>query len=516
MLDIIIDLIKSEDKTLPFNIVFGLLLISTATIIFTKILKKINPSLTNSRIIWILTLLGIPVFVLSGENILSRIASSIGLNIESFLNTLRNIILWISAGSLTVNAIKVFIWDSISRKTGNQVPQILINFISGIIYILTIYFIMTFVFELKVTGLVVSSGIIAGVIGLSMQNILSDLIAGIALAIEKPYRIGDWIEFKDGTLGEVTDINWRTTRLLSWKDSIYVVPNGKAMEATVHNYNLPNNRYKNTFNVSLSPDISPEDAKRILLESALGCDKIIKDPPPFVRLIDIEKKPYKYMIVAYYTDYFTYYSGRDQLMMNIWSNFRKFGIESSPEVTEINFSEKEKKNLKVPKIDELISGAELFNSLDSKEIEKLSLNSEIHLYRAGDFLMHQGDEGNDLYLITAGVVSVSARADDGETVELARFGVGDTFGENSFLTGDPRSSNVIALTDCQAIEIGKNAFEEILKNRPELVEELARIMAERRIHREQKLSAIHRKSTSELLSTYAFEMLNKMKDFFRI
>ncbi len=517
MLKSLIDLIKSGETSLPFNLVLGMLVVSTGTIIFANILKKINPQVKNNKLVWLLTLLSLPIFVLSGENILSRSALSLGLDITFFLNHLRNLILWICAGYLTVSAIRIFLWEGIFKsRTGSQVPQILVNFVSGIVYIFVIYFIMTFVFGLKVTGLVVSSGIIAGVIGLSMQNILSDLIAGIALAIEKPYRIGDWIEFADGTLGEVTDINWRTTRLLSWRNSIYVVPNGKAMEATVHNYSLPESSYRNIIYVTLSPSVSPEDARRILLEAALSCDVILKEPPPVVRLTDIEKQPYRYFISASYKDYGAWFYGRDRLMLSIWSSFRKFGIESSSDISEIHYAKKERGELKMPGIEDLLSEAELFKSLSKEEIAQIAEGSEIHLYRMGDYLIEKGKPGSSLYLITAGVVSVSSNNDFGEEVELARFGMGDTCGENSFLTGEPRSTNVIALSDSQAIEVKKEAFEDILKNKPELLDELGAIMAERRLHRVKKLKMVDRKSTSELLGSYAVEIIGKMKDFFSI
>ena len=59
------------------------------------------------------------------------------------------------------------------------------------------YAIMTFVFAQPMTGFIVSSGIVIGVVGLAMQSSLSDLVSGVAISIERPFRMGDWIELEN-------------------------------------------------------------------------------------------------------------------------------------------------------------------------------------------------------------------------------------------------------------------------------------------------------------------------------
>jgi small-conductance mechanosensitive channel len=79
----------------------------------------------------------------------------------------------------------------------------------------------------SITGVFISTGAVAAVVAFAMQRTLGDLFSGIALSIERPFRVGDWIALNDGTEGQVIDINWRATRLRGWDNATYVIPNGE-------------------------------------------------------------------------------------------------------------------------------------------------------------------------------------------------------------------------------------------------------------------------------------------------
>src|ERR1700733_159252 len=82
-----------------------------------------------------------------------------------------------------------------------------------------------FVFELPVTTLFATSSIIAVVLGFALQNTLADLLSGVSISIEQPFRIGDRIAVDDRTGGRVVEVNWRAARLLTSSGDLIVVPN---------------------------------------------------------------------------------------------------------------------------------------------------------------------------------------------------------------------------------------------------------------------------------------------------
>lgn len=510
--------LTSSEMPLPVECAVLVLVAGLFVLVFIKLLKRVNAGTINTRISWILQLIFLPLMVISLESTIIfftdlKSADTGYACIRSGSQTL----LWIVFSWLMVRAVDIFVWKGIVRKrTGTEVPNLLIHFVSFIIYLLAVYFILTFVFNREVTGLVVSSGIIAGVLGLSMQSTLGDLIAGIALTIERPYRIDDWIELKDGTLGKVIDINWRSTRLRSWNNSMYVIPNGQAMSATLHNFSLPDRTYGYWFFVYLQPEVSPVLARRVLLEAALSCDSVLKEPTPVVRLSDAGERPYKYMVFVHFRDYPTFFASRDDLMMRIWSHCSKAGIMPPPITHNVSMFTGEQVEIKEPGLAELLEDVDIFHPLTEDEIQELINRMDIRSYRSGETIVLEGQTGDSLFVVAAGVVAVSHTGPEGRRVELARFGMGQYFGELSLLTGEPRSADVNALTDCQVIEFSMESLQPILKGRPEIMEELAQIMAKRRLSRETMLRVPHRMSTSELLGSYANELLSGIKSFFSL
>src|SRR5664280_726183 len=96
------------------------------------------------------------------------------------------------------------------------------------------------------------------IIGLAAQNTLADLIAGIAISIDRPFRIGDRILIeKLDTWGDVIEISWRSTRILTRDNRQVAIPNSVMGKELITNYSMPDRMFRvETFVVvSYGPDI---------------------------------------------------------------------------------------------------------------------------------------------------------------------------------------------------------------------------------------------------------------------
>jgi small conductance mechanosensitive channel len=91
--------------------------------------------------------------------------------------------------------------------------------------------------ELKrlATGILASTAVIGLIVGFAAQNTISNVIAGVMIAVAKPIRIGDRITFEE-TAGRVTDITLSYTFLDPGDGSSYVIPNQLLVEGIVHNH----------------------------------------------------------------------------------------------------------------------------------------------------------------------------------------------------------------------------------------------------------------------------------------
>src|ERR1700675_5097680 len=88
-------------------------------------------------------------------------------------------------------------------------------------------------------GLLATSGVLAIVLGLALQNTLADVFAGIAFGIEAPFNVGDRISVADKIEGTVVQMNWRSIRIHTDGDDVAIVPNSVVANSDIVNRSFP-------------------------------------------------------------------------------------------------------------------------------------------------------------------------------------------------------------------------------------------------------------------------------------
>ncbi|WP_255169667.1 mechanosensitive ion channel family protein [Natrononativus amylolyticus] len=124
-------------------------------------------------------------------------------------------------------------------------------------------------------------------VGLALQNVISNFVAGVFIYTDKPFRMGDWIEWDNGDYsGTVEDISLRVTRVRTFDNELLTVPNsvltGGVLKNPVDGDRL---RLKFVFGIGYDDDI--EEATGIIVEEAKRHPDIMDDPAPSVRLTEL-------------------------------------------------------------------------------------------------------------------------------------------------------------------------------------------------------------------------------------
>jgi small-conductance mechanosensitive channel len=124
-------------------------------------------------------------------------------------------------------------------------------------------------------------------IGFAMQDVLKNFVAGIFVFVERPFRIGDWIEWDNGDYaGVVEDISLRVTRVRTFDNELLTVPNSALTDSVVKNpVDADTLRLKFDFGIGYDDDV--EAATDIILEEARAHAGIMDDPEPSVRLTEL-------------------------------------------------------------------------------------------------------------------------------------------------------------------------------------------------------------------------------------
>jgi small-conductance mechanosensitive channel len=150
--------------------------------------------------------------------------------------------------------------------------------------------IIGFLFSLHAVGLdlrflLVFAGAAGIGIGLGLQSMASNVISGFALIFGGLVRKGDWIEV-EGTLGLVTDIFLRATKLRTRDHIEYLIPNSQMISGTIINYSLTSPQVRLALPVGVSYLADPRQVEQILLEIADKEPLVSKIHPPVVRFVE--------------------------------------------------------------------------------------------------------------------------------------------------------------------------------------------------------------------------------------
>lgn len=128
---------------------------------------------------------------------------------------------------------------------------------------------------------------------------------------------------------------------------------------------------------------------------------------------------------------------------------------------------------------------ELMHGLQPHELRDIAGHLRPEHFDAGQTVYRQNTEGDSLYLIDQGQVRVSGGAGT-----LATIGAGEVFGEGAFLTGEPRSTTVTALTEVTAWSLGRTDFEQLALRYPAMALNLSRMMSRRLRERNLRTAAV--------------------------
>jgi CRP-like cAMP-binding protein len=131
-------------------------------------------------------------------------------------------------------------------------------------------------------------------------------------------------------------------------------------------------------------------------------------------------------------------------------------------------------------------------------------------------MTRQGAVAHWLYIITKGEGEVSVAVEGDLSRKVATLRVGDFFGEMGLMTGEPRLATVTALSDTECYRLDKKGFEEILKGRPEIAEDISHVLARRRVELEAVREGLNEEAKLRRMSHAQGDILRRIRDFFTL
>lgn len=158
------------------------------------------------------------------------------------------------------------------------------KFIKYVVYIIVIFSVLSLA-GVNITPFLAASAALFVGLGLALQELFQDVIAGIFIIVDKSLLVGDVIE-SDGKVARVVDIKLRTTRAITRDDKIIIIPNHKFISDTIINYTQNHKITRESVVVGVAYGSDTRLVEKLLLESVANQRGVLKKPKPFVQFID--------------------------------------------------------------------------------------------------------------------------------------------------------------------------------------------------------------------------------------
>jgi small-conductance mechanosensitive channel/CRP-like cAMP-binding protein len=375
------------------------------------------------------------------------------------------------------------------------------------------------------SGIVATSALITAVLAFSMQDTLGNILGGLALQLDNSVEVGDWIKVDD-IVGRVVDIRWRHTALETKNGETVVLPNSLLM--------------KSKFTVIWSPEQATQPWRRWIwfnVDYAVPPARVIEAvekaifsadiahvahaPPPNCVLMEFGPSYGRYALRYWLTDPRADDPTDSAVRAHVLAALQRAGIRiAEPEYSVHMIKENEAHREAVHERElgrrlAALRGVELFASFSEAELKALAERLVHAPFARGDVITRQGAVAHWLYILVGGEAEVWFEQGDARRL-LTTLPAGSVFGEMGMLTGEPRRASVTAKSDVDCYRLDKAGFEDILRSRPAIAEEMAAILAARNVQLTSAQEALGAEAHAHERSRQHASILGKMRAFFRL
>ena len=198
------------------------------------------------------------------------------------------------ASAWVASRIIAMILDQLEGK--RPYPRLLKDLITAFLFLTAFVAIGSLYMGQGALGALAGSTIILALLGFAIRNVVADTLSGIALAVEAPFRIGDWIDIDTLAQGKAIEIGWRTTRLLTVDGTYMILPNSLISRQRITNFSAPKKDFRAQLNITLDHVLSIGKAREIMLDSLKESNLIQQDPAPDIRVRSYEEGGISYTV----------------------------------------------------------------------------------------------------------------------------------------------------------------------------------------------------------------------------
>jgi small-conductance mechanosensitive channel/CRP-like cAMP-binding protein len=370
----------------------------------------------------------------------------------------------------------------LERRTARPAPKIFRDLSTGIAY-LVVALVALHAVGVEPGSILTTSALLTAVIGLALQDTLGNLVSGLALQMQRPFDVGDWIEVDAAHAGQVTEVTWRATSIMTLDRIEVILPNASVAKSAIRNYSRPSKVSRRRLVLGISYAAEPSEVHALLGAAAADAPGVLSDPPARARTKSFGESAVLYEVL-YFVDDFAHALDIDGAVADrVYHALARHRIAIPFPTRAVLLAPTEasadRRQAEQGRIASAVGALELMQPLPDDSRALLVERATLRRYGPGEIIVRKGDASQEMFIVERGAVAVEVPRDSGGVAEVAQLGKGDCFGEMGLLTGEVRSASVRAKTLCDLVVIDHDAFHLVLAAHPEVVDRMGGLLASR-------------------------------------
>jgi len=387
----------------------------------------------------------------------------------------------------------------ISVSSGKfQIPALLRGVMRAGVTALAAFFVLRYELGLNITPLLASTALLTAVVGFALQGVLGNLLAGMSLNLTGSLSKRDWVVV-DGIEGQVDEMNWRETWVITREHIPIRIPNSKVADAHIQNLSRPEGPRRCSIFVDASYDDPPDRVIDAMVAAASAVPDVRRMPAPTAMVEEYKSYGVGYKLWVWLDRYPQREPIQGEVRRHIWYQFRRAGIQIPYPVSDQVLNQFMERAI-VPagpaagssnaqrQADGLLQSDFAHQVLEDDKGNLLIPEEELSAwarglssqrYGRGEVIFSQGDAGDCCYVILSGLLEGKIHHRESGKETTFELGKGVVMGEMSLMTGLPRMADIRVKESAELLRVPAPEFAQLLEHHSGVLEQLSQLASER-------------------------------------
>lgn len=434
---------------------------------------------------------------------------------------------------LGFNFVEATVTQLLNHGSQGRIPALLRGVLRVVVIALSAFFVLRYALGFDITPLLASTALVTAVVGFALQGVLGNLMAGMSLNLTGALAHDDWVSI-EGLEGQVEEVNWRETWLLTGEQISVRVPNSKMAEARIRHLSRPQRSRRCSVLVDASYDDPPDAVMDAMVAAALAVPDVCRQPQPVVFPAEFKDYGIGYEMFIWLDAYPNRIRIQGEVRRRIWYEFDRRGISipyplsqqvindfvqrivSSPANPAAHSEDRRRVEgfLRSDFVNKVLRDSDGQLLISEDQLANWAESLVCQRYGRNEMLFRQGDPGDGCYVVLSGQLEGFINYPDSGRETRFQVEAGAVVGEMSLMTGLPRIAGIRILQSAELLRIPAHKFAGLLRDNPNVLGPLSTLVAERVQSNQQQYELLQASTSQPIIQVVSSEGI--LKRFWRM